>query len=48
MHEGDFLLSQADVGGRRWLRMAVMNPLTDEATVDALLDRIEEIVAAEG
>ena len=48
MYEGDFLLSQADVGGRRWLRMAVMNPLTDAATADALLDRIEEIVAAEG
>ena len=45
MHEGDFLLSQADVGGRRWLRMAVMNPLTDEATVDRLMDRIEEIAA---
>jgi L-2,4-diaminobutyrate decarboxylase len=43
MHEGDFLLSQADVGSRRWLRMAVMNPLTDEATVDELLDRIEAI-----
>ncbi len=45
MHDGDFLLSQADVGGRRWLRMALMNPLTDVATVDRLLDRIEEIVA---
>jgi L-2,4-diaminobutyrate decarboxylase len=47
MHEGDFLLSQADVGGRRWLRMALMNPLTDVATVERLLDRIEEIVAEE-
>ena len=45
MHEGEFLLSQADVGGRRWLRMALMNPLTDVATVDRLLDRIEEMVA---
>jgi L-2,4-diaminobutyrate decarboxylase len=45
MHEGDFLLSQADVGGRRWLRMAVMNPLTDEATVERLLDRIGELAA---
>ncbi len=45
MGEGDFLLSQADVGGRRWLRMVVMNPLTDVATIDRLLDRIEEIVA---
>ncbi len=48
MHDGDFLLSQADVGGRRWLRMALMNPLTDAATVDRLLDRIEEIAASLG
>lgn len=47
MHEGEFLISQADVGGRRWLRMAIMNPLTDAATVNRLLDRIEEIVADE-
>jgi L-2,4-diaminobutyrate decarboxylase len=48
MHDGDFLLSQADVGGRRWLRMALMNPLTDEATIDRLLDRIEAIAASQG
>jgi L-2,4-diaminobutyrate decarboxylase len=48
MLDGDFLLSQADVGGRRWLRMALMNPLTDVATVDRLLDRIEEIAASQG
>jgi len=47
MLDGEFLLSQADVGGRRWLRMALMNPLTDEATVDRLLDRIEELVVSE-
>ncbi len=47
MHEGEFLLSQADVGGRRWLRMVLMNPLTDVATVDRLLNRIEAIVAEE-
>lgn len=48
MNEGDFLLSQADVGGRRWLRMVVMNPLTDEATIGRLLDRIDEIAIEEG
>ncbi len=42
MEEGDFLLSQADVSDRRWLRLTIMNPLTDEATIDRLLDRIEE------
>jgi hypothetical protein len=47
MYAGDFLLSQADVAGRRWLRLAVMNPLTDEVTIDRLLDRIEAL-AAEG
>ena len=47
MDEGDFLLSQADVGGRRWLRMVVMNPLTDEITVGRLLNRIESIAAEE-
>ena len=46
MQEGDFLLSQADVAGRRWLRMAVMNPLTDVGTVDRLLDRIEAIAVS--
>lgn len=41
MREGDFLLSQADVAGKRWLRMTIMNPLTDEDTIRRLLDRIE-------
>lgn len=43
MSDGDFLLTQADVGGRRWLRLTVMNPLTDDATVDRLLDRVEAL-----
>jgi len=43
MKKGDFLLSQADVAGKRWLRMTVMNPLTDEATIRSLLDRIEAL-----
>jgi len=43
MREGDFLLSQADFGGRRWLRLTVMNPLTSEATILRLLERIEEV-----
>jgi L-2,4-diaminobutyrate decarboxylase len=44
MRDGDFLLSQADFGGRRWLRLTVMNPLTSEATILRLLERIEEVV----
>ncbi len=43
---GDFYITQADVGGRRWLRLAVMNPLTDEAVIARLLDAIEELAAA--
>ena len=44
MREGDFLITQADVSGRRWLRLTIMNPLTDEGTIHRLLDRIEELV----
>jgi L-2,4-diaminobutyrate decarboxylase len=43
MHDGDFLLSQADVDGRRWLRMTIMNPLSDQETIRRLLDRIQEL-----
>jgi L-2,4-diaminobutyrate decarboxylase len=44
MREGDFLVTQADVRGRRWLRLTIMNPLSDEGTIHRLLDRIEELV----
>jgi len=43
MRRGDFLLTQADVAGRRWLRLTLMNPLTDEATIDRLLGTIESL-----
>lgn len=43
MREGDFLLTQADVNDRRWLRLTIMNPLTDEATIHRLLNKIEEV-----
>jgi len=45
MSEGEFLLSQADVAGRRWLRLTIMNPLTDPGTIDRLLERIESLAA---
>ena len=44
LRDGDFLVTQADVAGRRWLRLTVMNPLTEETTIGRLLDRIEEVV----
>lgn len=43
MRRGDFLLTQADVAGRRWLRLTLMNPLTDEATIERLLETIESL-----
>jgi L-2,4-diaminobutyrate decarboxylase len=43
MKDGDFLVTQADLGGRRWLRLTIMNPLTDDLTIRRLLDRIEEV-----
>ena len=43
MRRGDFLLTQADVAGRRWLRLTLMNPLTNEATIERLLETIESL-----
>ena len=41
--EGRFHLSSTEVNGKRWLRMAVMAPATDESTIEALLDAIERL-----
>ena len=43
MRRGDFLVTQADVAGQRWLRLTLMNPLTDEATIERLLETIESL-----
>jgi L-2,4-diaminobutyrate decarboxylase len=43
---GEFHLSSVELGGERYLRMVVMNPATDEATIERLLDAIE--TAAQG
>jgi L-2,4-diaminobutyrate decarboxylase len=43
--EGRFHLSSTEIDGRRWLRMAVMAPATDEATIEGLLDAIERVAA---
>ncbi|MCC6129523.1 MAG: aminotransferase class V-fold PLP-dependent enzyme [Acidobacteria bacterium] len=45
MRRGEFLLSQADVDGQRWLRLTLMNPLTDETTIERLLDAIEVLAS---
>ncbi len=41
MQEGKFHISSAIVAGVRYLRLAVMNPDTDQTTVNRLLDAIE-------
>ncbi len=43
VREGRFHPSSTTVGGRRYLRLAVMSPATDEGTIEALLDEIERI-----
>ena len=43
--DGRFHLSSTEVNGERWLRMAVMAPATDEATIEELLDEIESLAA---
>jgi glutamate/tyrosine decarboxylase-like PLP-dependent enzyme len=41
--DGRFHLSSTEVNGERWLRMAVMAPATDEATIEELLGAIERV-----
>ncbi|MBM3985512.1 MAG: diaminobutyrate decarboxylase [Planctomycetes bacterium] len=45
VRRGDFYVTQADLDGRRWLRLVVMNPLTDAAAVERLFDQVEELAA---
>jgi L-2,4-diaminobutyrate decarboxylase len=41
MHSGEFHISSTLFAGRRYLRLALMNPLTTETTIAALLDRVQ-------
>jgi L-2,4-diaminobutyrate decarboxylase len=43
--EGDFYISTTEFRGRRYLRLALMNPDTTPATIEALLARIESLAA---
>ena len=45
--EGRFHLSSTEVNGRRWLRMSVMAPATDQRTIEELLDSIERLAGSE-
>ena len=44
--ERGFHLSSTEVSGERWLRMTITAPATSEATIEAMLDAIEELAAA--
>jgi L-2,4-diaminobutyrate decarboxylase len=45
---GSHHLSSAEIGGRRYLRLALMNPETTDATIASLLDRIERLAGSTG
>jgi L-2,4-diaminobutyrate decarboxylase len=47
LREGRFHISSTEFAGARYLRLALMNPDTDETILDEMLDRIEELAAAE-
>jgi L-2,4-diaminobutyrate decarboxylase len=44
--ERGFHLSSTEVSGERWLRMTITAPATSEATIEAMLDAIEELAGA--
>jgi L-2,4-diaminobutyrate decarboxylase len=43
---GEFYIVQTALRGRTWLRTALMNPFTQPADLDALLDALERIAAS--
>ncbi len=46
LQRGDYYVTKADVSGRTWLRLTVMNPGSDEQVIAGLLGEIERLVAA--
>jgi L-2,4-diaminobutyrate decarboxylase len=46
IESGEFHLSSVELGGVRHLRIVVMSPSTDEATIERLLDAIERVARA--
>ena len=42
LRTGSYYLSSTTIGPRRYLRMSVMSPHTDEKTIEAMLDAVEE------
>jgi L-2,4-diaminobutyrate decarboxylase len=47
LRERRFHLSSTEVNGERWLRMTVTAPATSEATIEALLDAIEQLAGSD-
>jgi L-2,4-diaminobutyrate decarboxylase len=45
LQQGRYHLSSATVAGKRYLRLSVMSPDTNEETIKQLLDSIEQIAA---
>lgn len=43
MADGHFHISSTEFNLKRYLRLVLMNPATDEAVIEALLDKIEEL-----
>jgi L-2,4-diaminobutyrate decarboxylase len=43
LREGEFHISSTEFLGKRYLRLVLMHPDTDESIIGALLDRIEEL-----
>jgi L-2,4-diaminobutyrate decarboxylase len=44
---GTFFIVQAEIGGKLWLRMTIINPLTSISDFEELLDKIRETVSTE-
>lgn len=45
IREGSFYLVKTSLHGRTWLRTTLINPLTTESDLEALLDRVEALAA---
>ena len=43
LREGEFHISSTEFLGKRYLRLVLMHPDTDESIIGALLDRIDEL-----
>jgi L-2,4-diaminobutyrate decarboxylase len=46
IREGSFYLVKTTLGGRTWLRTTLINPLTGDGDLEALLLRLEQLAAA--